>query len=79
MSKQQITPEPYCNGLALSADYSHRCLMARVFPLSVYELFPLSKTGDRQALAKAANKPLLLEEFGAPRGYLKPRDVVFRR
>ncbi len=35
--------------------------------------------GDRQALARAANKPLLLEEFGAPRDYLVPRDAVLKR
>eukprot|EP00208_Stichococcus_sp_RCC1054_P002221 CAMPEP_0206134838 /NCGR_PEP_ID=MMETSP1473-20131121/243_1 /ASSEMBLY_ACC=CAM_ASM_001109 /TAXON_ID=1461547 /ORGANISM="Stichococcus sp, Strain RCC1054" /LENGTH=663 /DNA_ID=CAMNT_0053526467 /DNA_START=573 /DNA_END=2564 /DNA_ORIENTATION=+ len=32
--------------------------------------------GQRMFLARGANKPLLLEEYGAPRDYLVPRSVV---
>lgn len=39
--------------------------------------------GDRMRLARSANKPLLLEEFGAPRSYIWPpatgRDKVMSR
>lgn len=34
--------------------------------------------GDRAALAAGANKPLLFEEYGAPRAYVQPRDKLFQ-
>mmetsp|Transcript_2656 Transcript_2656/g.7895 ORF Transcript_2656/g.7895 Transcript_2656/m.7895 type:complete len:654 (-) Transcript_2656:3455-5416(-) len=34
--------------------------------------------GDRAALAVLANKPVLLEEYGAPRSYVTPRDQLFQ-
>lgn len=35
--------------------------------------------GDRAALAHSAGKPLLLEEFGAQRQYITPRDALIHR
>ena len=35
--------------------------------------------GDRAALAHSAGKPLLLEEYGAQRQYITPRDALIHR
>ena len=35
--------------------------------------------GDRAALAHSAGKPLLMEEYGAQKQYITPRDALIHR
>jgi hypothetical protein len=35
--------------------------------------------GDRAALAHSAGKPLLMEEYGAQKQYITPRDTLIHR
>lgn len=61
------------------------CALSRATTCCCADLMTLhtSCAGDRMRLARSANKPLLLEEFGATRGYVQPassgRDKVFKR